>query len=106
MVTFVVGSKKFAYPVVIEPGQELKLIKKLNIDESGGVFVEPGYLTLAASPYANVFVDGDLVGATPIFKHPLAPGRHTIKAVTADGKTQTIVVTVESGRESTHRLSW
>src|SRR5690606_12488941 len=57
----------------------------------------PGYLTMNASPYATVFVDGKKQGITPIVKLKLKPGKHKIKLVSSgDGKTKTMSVTIQS----------
>ena len=39
---------------------------------------EPGFLTLDTHPWTVVYVDGVYVGSTPLFRHKLAPGEHTL----------------------------
>lgn len=41
----------------------------------------PGKLRVTAEPYANVLVDGKLVGPTPMLGHKLPPGKHTVVLV-------------------------
>src|SRR5262245_8647017 len=46
---------------------------------------EVGYLTLTCDPPANVSIDGDAKGATPITKLALPAGAHQITLVSLDG---------------------
>lgn len=39
------------------------------------------YLSVQTTPWARVFVDDDAIGSTPLFKHPLAPGKHRLRLV-------------------------
>jgi len=58
----------------------------------------PGFLTVAASPYATVFVDGKKRGITPIVKLKLQPGVHRLKLVSsAGGKSKNMKVRITSG---------
>jgi serine/threonine-protein kinase len=40
-----------------------------------------GYLSVDATPWAQVYVDGRLVGETPIDRFPLPPSEVTVKLV-------------------------
>jgi len=42
---------------------------------------EPAYLTINASPWAEVYVDGTPVGQTPIGNLEVEPGTHTVRLV-------------------------
>lgn len=42
---------------------------------------EPGFLTLDTAPWTVVYVDGDYVGSTPLYRHKLAPGAHRLTLV-------------------------
>lgn len=42
---------------------------------------QPGFLTLDTAPWTIVYVDGAYVGSTPLFRHPLPPGAHTLTLV-------------------------
>ncbi len=58
----------------------------------------PGFLTVAASPYATVFVDGKKRGITPLVKLKLKPGMHRVKLVSsAGGKSKSMKVRITSG---------
>jgi serine/threonine-protein kinase len=58
---------------------------------------EGGFLTLAATPYALVRLDGKTLGPTPILRHPVSAGSHVIEFVTPDSGQvrETRRVTVE-----------
>jgi hypothetical protein len=45
---------------------------------------QPGFLSVATSPWTAVLVDGARVGTTPLFRLPLAPGAHRIEFVNDD----------------------
>ncbi len=68
----------------------------------------PGFITIDSTPvYANITVDGKPYGETPLIRIALAPGRHTVKAKSADGATKTFIVKIESGVVApTKRLEW
>lgn len=53
--------------------------------------------TGAGDPPAKVFVDGKLEGTTPIMTIEVEPGRHRVEFRFPDGRSKTIVVTVEAG---------
>jgi serine/threonine-protein kinase len=56
-----------------------------------------GYLSIAAEPYATVFIDGAGIGETPIISHPVRPGRHTIRVERPGYRTVTETVQVDAG---------
>jgi len=58
----------------------------------------PGYLTINARPWAEVYVDGVKVGNTPIGRHEVTPGSHTVRLVCPPlDAERTISVTVGAG---------
>ncbi|RMH37708.1 MAG: PEGA domain-containing protein, partial [Deltaproteobacteria bacterium] len=66
-----------------------------------------GYLTVAAQPYATVFVDGRKLGVTPLVRVPLAPGVHQLKAVSsADATVRTFRVQIRSGDTTRRKVEW
>ncbi len=65
----------------------------------------PGYLSMDTMPYSEVFVDGKSVGITPLVKIPLKPGKHSVKAVTQDGQTKKLGITVQSGKIVSKRIA-
>jgi hypothetical protein len=44
-------------------------------------------LSVDVKPWARVFVDGRLVGSTPLFRHPLRPGTHRVRLEGPRGET-------------------
>jgi hypothetical protein len=66
----------------------------------------PGFFTVDANPYANIFIDGKSMGPTPIIKHPLSPGVHRVKAAPQSGKVKFLTITIESGEVFTHKFTW
>lgn len=59
---------------------------------------EPGYLTLNAFPYAAVEIDGQAVRTTPLVKHPLPPGNHSVRLKTSDGREKSLQLSISSGQ--------
>ncbi len=45
------------------------------------VVVDSGTLTINTVPFTNVYVDGKMVGETPIMQHKLSVGKHSVKLV-------------------------
>jgi len=60
-----------------------------------------GFLTLDASPFGEVYIDGTDVGQTPIVEYTVAPGRHAIRIEHPGYKT--VTETVQVDRASTVR---
>lgn len=54
----------------------------------------PSFLTVDSKPWGRVYVDGQRVGITPLFKFKVAPGVHTVR-----------VVNDETGVASSRRLN-
>lgn len=67
--------------------------------ESSPADQPPGKLRVTAEPYANVLVDGKLVGPTPMLGHKLPAGKHTVVLVDpASGEVRLRkTVTISSG---------
>ena len=58
---------------------------------------EWGYLSINANPFGTVFIDGVNVGDTPIDRHRVRPGTHTIRIENPGYKTLTERVSVDPG---------
>ena len=54
-----------------------------------------GYLTIDASPFGEVYIDGVDVGQTPVVEYAVPPGRHAIRIEHPGFKTVTETVQVE-----------
>jgi hypothetical protein len=68
----------------------------------------PGMVTIDSSPvYAVIYVDGKKLGETPLVNIKLAPGKHTVRAVSPSGSTKTKSITIESGKTApVCRIEW
>ena len=65
-----------------------------------------GKLWVSAGPgWCNVTVDGKAQGATPVTDIELASGPHTVKCVSAAGKTESMIVTIYPGGTTKHKFS-
>jgi serine/threonine-protein kinase len=58
---------------------------------------EWGYLSINANPFGTVFIDGVQVGDTPIDRHKVKPGPHTIRIENPGYRTITERVQVDPG---------
>ncbi|MBL8685616.1 MAG: serine/threonine protein kinase [Myxococcales bacterium] len=65
-----------------------------------------GFITVTGGGAGGlVFEGGTLLGAMPLNRYPLAPGRHLIRVEPSPGAAiRTLVVNVQTGRETTHRF--
>ncbi|GAB4558438.1 MAG: hypothetical protein Tsb0020_03420 [Haliangiales bacterium] len=64
----------------------------------------PGYLTIDASPYASIFVDGKKLGITPLVRVELPSGRRNVRAVASDGRVQRFRLRVRPNATVTRRI--
>jgi serine/threonine-protein kinase len=64
----------------------------------------PGRLTVGASPWCNVTIDGQGRGQTPVVGVSLPPGRHTIVCTNPDRPTQTRRVELGPGQDLRVRI--
>ncbi|HYL20841.1 MAG TPA: protein kinase [Gemmatimonadales bacterium] len=55
-----------------------------------------GFLTIAADPFGEVYIDGVDVGQTPVVEFAVKPGRHTVRIEHAGFKTVTETVQVDA----------
>ena len=55
-----------------------------------------GFLTIAADPFGQVYIDGVDAGQTPLVEYAVKPGRHTIRLEHAGFKTLTETVQVDA----------
>jgi len=77
----------------------------------GDLVIEDGapkvaYLSVDATPYAMVFIDGEKKGVTPIAKMELPPGLHRMIARTEDGRTKRFTLQLEPGKTEAVKLAW
>ena len=60
------------------------------------VVAAQGFLTIAAEPFGQVYIDGVDVGQTPVVEYAVKPGRHTIKIERPGFKTVSETVLVDA----------
>lgn len=65
-----------------------------------------GYLTVTGGQPGGLVSEGStLMGALPLRRYPLAPGRHVVRVETGPGTvTRTVVVMISTGRETAQRF--
>lgn len=64
------------------------------------------FLSVDASPYATVFIDGEKRGVTPIVSLKLAPGPHRMVAKAEDGRVKRFSLLLESGQTERVKVTW
>ncbi len=65
----------------------------------------PGAVTIAATPWCNVSIDGRAVGETPVVNHALPSGRHTITCTNPElSVTRTRSVEIRAGETERVRI--
>jgi protein tyrosine kinase len=64
------------------------------------------FLSVDATPYATVFIDGEKKGITPLLRMELTPGLHRMIARTQDGRTKRFTLQLEPGKTETVKVSW
>jgi serine/threonine-protein kinase len=77
----------------------------------GDLVIEEGapkvaFLSVDASPYATVFIDGEKKGITPLVRLELVPGLHRMIARTEDGRTKRFTLQLDPGKTETVKVSW
>jgi hypothetical protein len=77
----------------------------------GDLVIEDGppkvaFLSVDASPYATVFIDGEKKGVTPLLRMELPPGLHRMIAKTEDGRTKRFTLQLEPGKTETVKVAW
>jgi serine/threonine-protein kinase len=64
-----------------------------------------GFITVGADPFGTVYIDGVQIGPTPVVRHAVPPGRHTIRVERPGYRTITEAVQVDAGNVITKRYS-
>jgi len=64
-----------------------------------------GFLTIAADPFGEVYIDGVDAGQTPLVEYAVKPGRHTIRLEHAGFKTISETVHVDATNTVRKRYS-
>ncbi len=68
----------------------------------------PGFITIDSTPvYAVIYIDGKKYGETPLVNLKLAPGKHSVRAVSPSGSTRSLSINIESGKTApVRRIEW
>ena len=66
----------------------------------------PGWLLVLPKPWAEVMVDGRVVGTTPLARFPLPPGSHSVVLTHQDYRPFTRKVEIRPGETTTIRLDF
>jgi serine/threonine-protein kinase len=94
-------------PEVRRPSKPTRPPVKKQVTEPPAADGPPGYYLVDSQPYARIFIDGKDYGETPLFRVPLAPGKHQVKAVLGDGRKKQFAIEIRSGKDlSSGRLKW
>ncbi len=80
-------------PAAPRPRQQQPVVQPPPVQQ----IEEWGYLSINANPFGTVFIDGVNVGDTPIDRHRVRPGTHTIRIENPGYKTLTERVQVDAG---------
>ncbi len=59
-----------------------------------------GFFSLAATARTSVYIDGKLIGETPLTRYALRPGVYKVKAVGPRGKVKSFKVTMYGGKDT------
>jgi hypothetical protein len=91
------------------PAAPVKPAAAAQVD--GDLVIEEGapkvsYLSVDATPYATVFVDGEKKGITPLVRIELSPGLHRMIARTEDGRTKRFTLQLDPGKTETVKVTW
>jgi hypothetical protein len=66
---------------------------------------DPGFFSVDALPYAEIYIDGLRIGITPLVRVSLKPGKHTVRAVTESGVESSFTITIKPGETVSRRVS-
>ena len=68
----------------------------------------PGFITIDSTPvYAVIYIDGKKIGETPLVNISVAPGKHSVRAVSGSGTTRNLSIQIESGKTApVRRIEW
>ena len=83
------------------PDGQVEIVKDLK----GAKNADIGYLSLrTVNPSsANVLMNGDELGSTPLSKVPVEAGVHKLRLIDGDGKPRMLSITIEAGKTNEMR---
>ena len=66
-----------------------------------------GFFSIDSAAKTSIWVDGRLIGETPLQRMPLLPGPHKIRAVGPHGKKRELAITIYGGQDTDEgKLTW
>jgi len=78
----VVPSQPIDLPATHPPGADESPARPSATPSRRSRQASPGYVSVNATPWGAVFIDGrQVTGETPLYRHPLPPGRHKVEIV-------------------------
>jgi len=83
-------------PVQLPPPQSPRARPKPREAAPAPALEAQGFLTIAADPFGEVYIDGVDVGQTPVVEYAVKPGRHSLRIEHAGFKTVTETVQVDA----------
>jgi len=68
----------------------------------------PGFITIDSAPvYAVIWIDGKKYGETPLVHISVPAGKHSVRAVSPQGTTRNLTITIESGKTApVRKIEW
>jgi serine/threonine-protein kinase len=67
----------------------------------------PGYLSLDSEPWSEVFLGSTSLGATPLMRVPLPPGKHVLTLKNSEiGRSTSYPVEIKSGSSVSRLVGW
>jgi serine/threonine protein kinase len=81
--------------------------KRTTKPKAAATVTGEGLLSVDSSPFATIYLDGNKLGATPFFNQPVSAGKHELRAVLDDGRSQKRTITIEPGKPTNlGKLAW
>jgi hypothetical protein len=94
-------------PQPVKEPEPVKEAARTAIRRKPVVPAATGWITVGlVSGWAKISVGGRSLGPTPIFRHELPAGKHTLVATRPDGQRKTQVVIIEANKERKLSLDW
>ncbi len=67
-------------------------------DDCAADLVDPGYLSVDSEPWSQVWLDGRVIGSTPLYRQRIKPGRHLVQLVAAgSNRNYAVPILIEAG---------
>jgi hypothetical protein len=91
----------------MDAGVKVDAYEEPPIDASGDISHDDiyalskyGFFSITATAKTTIYVDGKLIGETPLTRLPLPPGPHSVKASGPRGKSKQMKITILGGRDT------